>query len=116
MLALNYISLKEPEVDRLMELTNRVMFDVYKKEIPVYLSFLKHVGKIEMGIEVETFDNEDYLSAYSTSVMAYGHFVEQLKGLEEEQKWDEMLLLAESILKYNPGDEKIFEMIDRVAG
>jgi len=116
MMSLNYISLKGPEVDRLMEITNRVMFDVYKKEIPVYLSFLKHVKKIEMSIEVETFDNEDYLSAYSTSVMAYGHYMEQLKGLEEEQRWDELLPLAESILKYNPGDEKIFEMIDRVAG
>jgi len=116
MMSLNYIPLKEPEVDRLMELTNRVMFDVYKKEIRVYLSFLKHVGKIEMSIDVETFDNEDYLSAYSTSVMAYGHFVEQLKGLAEGQKWDEMLPLAESILKYNPGDENIFEMIDRVVG
>jgi tetratricopeptide (TPR) repeat protein len=113
---LNNLRLSLSEIHWLREMANRLGFDIYKKEIFVHLSYLKHVEKKEIDLEVEKFDVETYLSAYSTNILAYNHFFDRLKQLKKENKYDEALQLAGKILKYNPGDKKVFEFLDGLAG
>lgn len=115
--SLNHLCMSEPEILRLRKLADRVRFDAYKKEFFIYLSFLKHSGKTGPGIETgewEKYDVETYLAAYSTGASAYRYFFRQLTQLKEEQKWDELIALAETILKYNPGDREIFNFLDQL--
>jgi tetratricopeptide (TPR) repeat protein len=109
--SLNHLSLNPAEILWLQDMVNRVMFETYKQEFLVYLSFLKHAGKKNIGIEIEKFDVETYLSSYSTGILAYHHFFDRLKLLKEKQKWDELFQLAEKILRYNPGDDRVFKFL-----
>jgi hypothetical protein len=117
--SLNHLSIDKPGIRQLRDMANRVIFETYKKEFLVYLSFLKHFGKKDIGGvtgEVEVFDDETYLSAYSTGILAYNYFFDRAGRLKEEKKWDELFTLVEKILKYNPGDKDVFEFLDRLAG
>ena len=115
--SLNYIHLSESEIRRLRDLADRVSFDAYKIEFYTYLSFLKYFGEKSHGFysgDVEKYEVDIYLSANSTGILAYNYFLQQLKLLKAEQKWDELIVLAKSILKYNPGDQGIFNFLDQL--
>lgn len=113
--SLNFIDPDEAGIGWLLEMVNRVRFESYKKEFLTYLSFLKYFRKTGIGSgsgDVEKFDVGTYLSAYSTGILAYDHFFDRAIRLKEEQNWDELFPLVERILKFNPGDKKVFEFLD----
>jgi len=114
--SLNHLTLDTQEIDWLKEIANRIRFEVYKKEFLVYISYLKYIEKKDINQEIEVFSDEDYLSAYSTNSRAYNHFSKRLAQLKKEKKWDEIFQLAEKILKYNPGDTKIFGILENLNG
>ncbi len=116
--SLNYLD-DESEIPWLMEMVNRVRFEEYKREFRIYLSFLRYFrGKYngdtgEIG-EIEKFDDETYISTYSTGSLAYDYFFEEVERLKGAGEWTKMFDLTEKILKYHPGDEKVFKFLDKL--
>ena len=108
---LNYIDVDEVELNVIENLMHKTRCASYKKEIQVFLSFEKNQLKKEGIGEVEQYNPEDYLSAYSTRRISYLFYIERLKEMKADGKHEDMFPLAESLLKYNPGDEVIFEIL-----
>ncbi|MGE5342752.1 MAG: hypothetical protein ACM3SY_14860 [Candidatus Omnitrophota bacterium] len=112
---LNFLSYRgEDAVDfnEIRELRDRVIVDSYKKEIDAYLSFMKHFHGMETEGDITKFDRDVYLLSYSTGNSAYDYFFDEAKRLKDEGKWDEMFEIVEDILKYNPGDEGLFNFLE----
>lgn len=112
--ALNYVKTDKRKIDDLLVLRKKILWEPYKREIDIYLSFLKFFHALEIGEEIEKFENEVYISTYSTGVMAYDYFFEEIEQLKEAGEWAKMFDLTEKILKYHPGDEKVFKFLDKL--
>lgn len=89
-------------------------FGGYKRAFLVYLSFLKYIAgeNLVQELELERYEADTYLAIGSTKGLAYRHYYKQLEEWVGEKKWDEAIALAKQILKYNPGDGPIFDLLD----
>lgn len=107
------------EPKSIKELESLIRFDQYKKEFQVYLSFLRNNQKLDLEQDIasglETYAAETYLSAYSTRVPAYDFYLGQLQDYEKKNQWEFFNQLAEMMLKYYPGDETLFQLIENAA-
>lgn len=113
---LNFLPCEREGLKEIAALKEAVMFDAYKKELMVYISFMKHFRGVTAAEEeaVEKYASADYLSAYSTGRLAYDYFFEEAKELSGAGQYETMFPLLEDILKYNPGDEGIFKFLDSI--
>ncbi|MCP4154618.1 MAG: hypothetical protein GY757_43240, partial [bacterium] len=116
--SLNFIDANEAEIAELLEFVNRVKGETLKRELLVYLSFLKHIENCEIvkGGDIDSnvveCSPDRYLASYSTEHLAYDYYFDKMKQLKEEEKWKKMFHLVETVLRYHPGDDKIFEFLD----
>ncbi|MDQ1354788.1 MAG: hypothetical protein QG657_5097, partial [Acidobacteriota bacterium] len=114
---LNFLPRESQGLKEIAALKETVMFAAYKKELMAYLSFMKHFRGVTTEEEeaVEKFAPVVYLSAYSTGWLAYDYFFEEARRLAAAGQYEVMFPLIEDILKYNPGDNKIFKFLDAIS-
>lgn len=104
--ALNYIDADSSFIAELIALKERLNVQDYRRELDIFLAYVQN--------ETEKYDRETYLSSYSTSLLAYNRYFKEVEQLAAAGEWESMFELVEGILKYNPGDEKIFSFLDRL--
>lgn len=109
---LNQIPVETERIQDIVSLRDSNIVAEYREELDIYLSYIKHFRGIDIGKEIEMFDNDTYLTAHSTSRLFYDSLFHRVQELREAKQWEEMFALTENILKYNPGDEKIFGFLD----
>ncbi|MCX6583379.1 MAG: hypothetical protein NT166_24645 [Candidatus Aminicenantes bacterium] len=112
--ALNFLPCESEGLKEIMALKEETVFASYKKEIAVYLSFMKYFrGVTTAELEaVEKYAPVVYLSAYSTGRLAYDYFFKEAQRLAAVRQYEAMFPVIEDILKYNPGDKEIFKFLD----
>lgn len=111
---LNFLPVTADTTSTIVNIQNNITFGIYKQELEIYLSFLTQFYNTNIGRAIEPYEYDTYLTAYSTSRLSYEvlfHRLEEKKNLKE---WSEMFELAENLLKYHPGDEKIFRFLDEI--
>lgn len=113
---LNYIPVEKLDLGEMNGLRKSVVFDDYRKELSIYLSFVKHCLGTVIDEVFEKYETDVYLGARSTSELAYGHYFRKVKLLKDSQQLEEMFTLVEGLLKHHPGDKRIFEFLDKTAG
>ncbi len=114
--ALNFLPCESEGLKEIMALKEETVFASYKKEFAAYLSFLKYFRGVKTA-ELEAMGKYApvvYLSAYSTGRLAYDYFFQEAKRLAADGKYEDMFVLIEGILKFNPGADEIFKFLDGI--
>lgn len=112
--ALNFLPADSESWQEMVKLRDNLIFESYKSELNTYLSFLKYFQGIDILSDVEKYDHETYLSAYSTGQLSYEYLCGRAEQLKDAGQWEELFAVTESILKYHPGDERIFRFLNRL--
>ncbi len=117
---LNHVEIDAAGIKELIGLRDSINVNSFKKELNAYLSFLIHcLQKNSQNGELpalERYDAQVYLSSYATRTLAYDFFLARATTLKNQGLWEEMFVLLENILKYNPGDKRVFSFLDALVG
>jgi len=111
---LNYVEVKLKVINKILDLRDLVNNSYVLNEINTYLSFVKYYMKFQkIDISVEKFDEENYLSSYSASLISHKYFSNKVEEYFEKCESKSFFKLCKKILKYNPDDERLFNLIER---
>jgi len=114
LIILNFVQPNEKTFDLILSVDWNKFGENYSKEIDIYFSFCKYILKKDIEMDVKTYKNDIYLSSKTCSYLSFRHFLEEAKILFDNQKYDEGFAIIEDILKYNPGNELVFDLLDSI--
>ncbi len=110
---LNILEWKEDvDINPLIKLRDTVRIGPYQEELDIFLSYLKHHRLLNLEDAPQEFTLDVYLSTHSTALMAFDDTFARMEHLRNGRKWDELFDLVEILLKYNPGNQKVFHFLD----
>jgi len=112
---LNRVSPTLKDIPEWTGLRHKFIFDPYKKELLIYLSFLKYFKDTVIEEGLEKYTEAEYFSAYSTALSVYDYHFEEMKRLKDLQQWDKVFELASRVSVYFPGDEKLIRFLEGIA-
>jgi tetratricopeptide (TPR) repeat protein len=113
---LNFIECSEQLIEEVSLMRERVPFYTYREELNRYLSFLNDTLSVNIDGDIETYHPEEYLAGFSTCILSYNYFMNEVERLKTTGGWTKMFEILVQVLKYNPGDERAFNILEGLGG